>query len=337
MIIVGIDFTSRPSKSKPLTCLNCEFDGTVLRAGELVEWPSFEGFDAFLLSSGPWITGIDFPFGHSRRFIENIGWPKRWRDYVEFVGSMERSDFRAKLDEYRKPRPTGDKEHRRSTDIAAGSISPQKLYGVPVGLMFFEGAPRLLQAGVTVPGVLDGDPHRIVVEAYPGVLARRLIGRRGYKNDTPKNQTADQANARRDILGKILDGNCVEDFGFNVEAPINLRDDPTGDQLDALLCAMQAAWAWQQREYDFGAPSGLDPSLEGWIADPVTCAKTNKLDSGDKEAIGFGTPDAHSIRRSKKRTVGGTNLVSLPRRILDKAHSDGRSELSKIMFLLGAG
>jgi hypothetical protein len=44
--------------------------------------------------------------------------------------------------------------------------------------MFFEGPPRLLDAGVTIPYVQVGDPRRIVVEAYPGVLARQLIGRR---------------------------------------------------------------------------------------------------------------------------------------------------------------
>lgn len=59
-------------------------------------------------------------------------------------------------------RPPGDKEHRRVTDIAAGSISPQKIYGVPVGLMFFEGAPRLIKSGVTIPILQTGDPSRIV-------------------------------------------------------------------------------------------------------------------------------------------------------------------------------
>ena len=73
MKVIGIDFTSRPTKSKPLTCLNCEFDGTVLKATKLLEWPSFEGFDAFLCSSGPWIAGIDFPFGQAHRFIETRG------------------------------------------------------------------------------------------------------------------------------------------------------------------------------------------------------------------------------------------------------------------------
>lgn len=38
-------------------------------------------------------------------------------------------------------------------------------------------------------------------------------------------------------------------------------------QLDALLCAIQAAWAWTQRDQGFGLPKHVDP-LEGWIADP---------------------------------------------------------------------
>jgi hypothetical protein len=102
-------------------------------------------------STGPWIAGIDFPFGQARRFIETIGWPCGWADYVRHAQSLTRSGFREALNAYRKTRRSGDKEHRRQTDIAAGSVSPQKLYGVPVGLMFFEGAPRLVASNVTIP------------------------------------------------------------------------------------------------------------------------------------------------------------------------------------------
>jgi hypothetical protein len=38
-------------------------------------------------------------------------------------------------------------------------------------------------------------------------------------------------------------------------------------QLDALVCAIQAAWAWTRRDHGFGLPEHVDP-LEGWIADP---------------------------------------------------------------------
>jgi hypothetical protein len=262
-----------------------------------MEWRSYEGYEEFLNSSGPWIAGIDFPFGQARKFIENIGWPDRWYDYVELVSSMKRAEFRSVLDEYRNPRTIGDKEHRRLTDVAASSISPQKLYGVPVGLMFFEGAPRLLEANVMVPGVLDGDPNRVVVEAYPGVLAKRLIKRRSYKQDNPRKQTSDQAAARRDLLGTILDGVCSKSYGFSVEAPLDLSDDPTGDRLDTLLCAMQAAWAWQHRKNNFGAPSNFDP-LEGWIADPITCSKMNTIYGSTKNSVSIDDLETHPIQKS---------------------------------------
>ncbi len=268
MKIYGIDFTSRPSPRKPITCLACELEGTTLRAGELMEWPGFEGFESALGAPGPWIAGIDFPFGQARRFIETIGWPETWQDYVGHAHALGRQGFRTALDAYRAGRPPGDKEHRRTTDIAAGSISPQKLYGTPVGLMFFEGAPRLLASGVTIPGLHAGDPDRIVVEAYPGVLARNLIGRRGYKQDVRQKQTPAHQDARQDLLRHIIGAALLPGYGLQVDAPMELAEDPGGDHLDALLCAIQAAWAWRRREEGFGAPDACDP-LEGWIADPA--------------------------------------------------------------------
>jgi hypothetical protein len=167
MNVIGIDFTSSPSRRKPLTCMHCTLDGNILRAHSLEEWADFGLFDEALKKPGPWVAGIDLPFGQSRTFIKNIGWPNDWADYVAHAASLGRQGFRDALEDYRRERPKGDKEHRRKTDIAASSISPQKLYGVPVGLMFFEGAPRLVRSGVTIPGLQSGDAQRIVVEAYP--------------------------------------------------------------------------------------------------------------------------------------------------------------------------
>lgn len=247
--------------------MHCTLEGRLLRANRLEVWPDFAPFEEALKVPGPWIVGIDFPFGQSRTFIENIGWPDDWAGYVEYAGSLGREGFRNALDAYRARRPFGDKEHRRATDVAASSVSPQKLHGVPVGLMFFEGAPRLVRSGVTIPALQSGDPERIVVEAYPGVLARQLIGRAGYKTDNPGKQTEKQHQIRHVMLDHILNGQIEASYGLGVQAPKNLADDPNGDQLDALLCAIQAAWAWTMREHGYGMPCGTD-SLEGWIADP---------------------------------------------------------------------
>jgi hypothetical protein len=274
MKILGVDFTSSPKPKKPITCLPCVFDGKCLRAEQLEKLCDFDKFERLLREAGPWVCGIDFPFGLARRFVETIGWPPIWREYVLHARSFGRKGFRATLDEYRQQRPAGDREHKRITDEKAGSISPQKLYGVPVALMFFEGAPRLVDANVTIPHLQAGDlqaASRIVVEAYPGVMARRLLGRRSYKNDQQKKQLPDQFAARRELIHAIRSGKMRNFFDFEIDAPVELADDPSGDQLDALLCAMQAAWAWSQRENRFGAPAGIDP-LEGWIADPEACS-----------------------------------------------------------------
>lgn len=178
---------------------------------------------------------------------------------------MTRQEFRSTLDNYRASRPAGDKEHLRATEIAAGSLSPMKLYGTPVGLMFYEGAPRLIRAGVTIPGLLEGDRGRIVVEAYPGVLSRGLIGQWGYKQDTMAKQTDEQHQARADLLTAIRSDTLRATREFTVEAPDSLIDDPSADELDALLCAIQAAWAWTRRAGSYGMPPDNDP-LEGWIA-----------------------------------------------------------------------
>jgi hypothetical protein len=124
-----------------------------------------------------------------------------------------------------------------------------------------------------VPNLQIGDPTRIVVEAYPGVLARKFIGTQSYKNDSKKKQTDTQRVVRRNLLRQLTD-DYLTDYGLNVVADKSLAEDPTGDELDALLCAIQAAWSWTQRENGFGAPSNVD-ALEGWIADPK-CRQSGK-------------------------------------------------------------
>jgi hypothetical protein len=267
MQIDGIDFTSRPRRGKPITCAACTLREGRLSLDDLLLWDDFAGFEAASQRPGPWMAGIDFPFGQARRLIEDLGWPATWDGYVAHAATLGRAGFRALLDAYRAGQPPGKKEHRRATDRAAGAISPQKLYGTPVGLMFFEGAPRLRAAGVQIPGLRSGDPDRTVVEVYPGVLARTLIGRHGYKQDTKAKQTHEQARARRDLLGALGGSAFADAYGITVEAPPDLAEDPSGDRLDALLCAIQAAWAWTRRDQGFGLPEEVDP-LEGWIADP---------------------------------------------------------------------
>jgi hypothetical protein len=145
------------------------------------------------------------------------------------------------------------------------------LYGVPVGKMFFRGAPRLLKSSVSVLPCRPTADNRLVVEAYPALLARRLIGRRGYKSDSRQKQTRAREEARAEIVQGIRSPELQARYGFQIELSDRMAhcciQDPTGDTLDALLCAVQAAWAYTQRDRNYGLPAPCDP-LEGWIVDP---------------------------------------------------------------------
>ena len=121
-----------------------------------------------------------------------------------------------------------------------------------------------------LPGLLEGDRSRVALEAYPGLLARELIGRRSYKSDTRAQQTPERLIARKDIVDALEQGRSR--LGLRLRLSHAQRDalaaDATGDRLDAVLCLMQAAWASQRPGH--GLPAGVDP-LEGWIvsAQPV--------------------------------------------------------------------
>lgn len=266
--VYGIDFTSSPSRRKAITCVRARLEGSNLAFEELLHWPDFDSFESLLAAPGPWVAGIDFPFGQARQLVDGIGWPGAWAGYVREVASLDRHGFREALENYKRDRPPGDKHHKRACDVLTRSQSPQTLYGTPVGLMFYEGAPRLLQSGVHLPYHHDGDPSRTVLEAYPGVAARRLIGTASYKNDSPRKQTDEQQRARQQLFAGLTGEAGQRLYGLSIDAPPRLADDPGADDLDALICAVQAAWGYRQAGDNFGAPDNLD-RLEGWIADPT--------------------------------------------------------------------
>lgn len=228
--------------------------------------PDWIGFETWLARPGPWIGGFDFPFGLPRQAIVDLGWPLNWPDLVSHCRKLGRDDFRTALDRYRESRPYGDRYAHRTTDRPAGSHSPLKLVNPPVGLMFLEGAPRLLDAGVTLPGLHGADSLRLGLEAYPGFAARQII-RGSYKNDAKMKQTPERSNVRRAMVAALMASK--NQFGFRLiatsEMTASLIADGSGDRLDAVLCAMQAGWAWLRRDQNFGMPALVD-KLEGWIA-----------------------------------------------------------------------
>ena len=288
MLIIGVDFTSAPRRQKPITSVTGRYIDDRLVVENFSRMVSFDQFETLLEREGPWIAGMDFPFGQSRKFVQNMNWPMSWERYVSLVAGMSRDQFANALEAYKAPRMEGDKEHRRETDRLAGAISPQKLYGVPVGKMFYEGARRLLSTSASILPVRVTGDNRLVVEAYPALVARRFTQGEGYKSDTRARQTEAQRRAREKIVAGLRSDAFMAEYGYEVQYSEPDRsmmiDDPTGDELDALLCAIQAAWAWKERNSGFGIPEDVDV-LEGWIIDPALRSGCQRVPQGWRKGL----------------------------------------------------
>jgi len=190
---------------------------------------------------------------------------------MRIIASMDKKQFEETLMRYREGRPAGDKQHLRATDVLAGACSPMMLHRVPVGKMFFEGATRLLKSDVSILPCRPADDSRIVVEGYPALVARRLIGKRSYKSDERGKQTIEREMARKEIIGGLRSEALVNCYGLRVELTDEVAEmlmrDAMGDKLDAVLCAVQAGWAFLQRDKGYGIRMDCDRE-EGWVVDP---------------------------------------------------------------------
>ena len=257
-----MDFTCAPGRAKPIAVASGLLHESTLEVDRVEKLETFAAFEAFLARPGPWIGGFDFPFSLPRELVRDLGWPAEWPALVRHCAALSRLQFRAALDAYRNTRPFGSRYAHRATDLPAGSSSPMKLVNPPVALMFHEGAPRLLAAGVHVPALLEGESSRVALEAYPGLLARKQLGiRESYKSDTRSEQTPARTAARRRILKALKQGQPLR-IVLKTALEKRLVADGSGDTLDAVICAVQAAWAAGRVRY--GLPTHVPPA-EGWI------------------------------------------------------------------------
>jgi hypothetical protein len=266
MLLAGIDFSCNPSRRKPITIATGRLAGARLVVDAVAEIATLAGFEAWLETPGPWLGGFDFPFGLPRAFVDANAFGSSAAEVIAAVRSRcpTRMAWRSFIDSWGNAQPAGARLLHRRTDAASPvtSTSPMQTRYVPVGLMYYEGVARLVDAGVTIPGLgRDGDPARIALEAYPRRLAHALVERRSYKNSALDDRRA----AREAIVVGLEAGQ--ERFGFALACDAALRtsllDDASGDRLDAVLCLAQAAIASRRARY--GVPDDVDP-VEGWIA-----------------------------------------------------------------------
>lgn len=262
--LLGVDFSSAPTPRKPITLARGERRGASVWLDRVDACASLAEFAARLAEPGPWLGAFDLPFGLPRELVETLRWPTEWAALMRHYRALGRDEVRARFKAFCAARPPGRKWARRACERPAGSSPAMKWVNPPVALMLHAGAPLLLDAGVHLPGLHDGDRSRVVLEGYPGLLARELIGARSYKADDRARHTAARRAARAELVDALEHGRTRLGLRLRLSPAqcAELIDDAAGDRLDAVLCLMQAAWA--DGRPGWGLPPGIDP-LEGWI------------------------------------------------------------------------
>ena len=262
--LAGIDFTSRPTRRKPITvALGHLYQGAV-RLERIEAHADNAAFAAWLRTPGPWLGVFDLPFGLPRELVLALGWPTEWLPLMRHYASLPREEIRATFAAFCAARPVGAKFAHRATDGPAGSSPSMKWVNPPVAYMLHAGVPLLLEAGVHLPGLHGGDASRVALEGYPGLLAREVLGARPYKSDDRAKQTTARFIARKDLLDALEQGRTRLQLRLRLSHAQrdDLTADASGDRLDAVLCLVQAAWASTRPNH--GLPLSIDP-LEGWI------------------------------------------------------------------------
>ena len=192
MTLIGCDFSSSPTKRKPVVVAVGHAKAGRVQLQSLLRFDTLASFADWLKQPQTWVGGFDLPFGLPRELVETLNWPRDWLPCMQHYAALSRAEIRDTFKAFCDARPVGGKFAHRATDTPAGSSPSMKWVNPPVAFMLHAGLPLLIEAGVTLPrlhapvvpdaaaaasSVAESpQPLRVALEAYPGLLARELIG-----------------------------------------------------------------------------------------------------------------------------------------------------------------
>lgn len=303
-LLAGVDFTSRPTRRKPITVALGHLESGTVRLDRIESHATLDSWAGWLGAPGAWLGVFDLPFGLPRELVAALGWPTQWPALMRHYAALSRSQIRDTFAAFCDARPVGAKFAHRATDAPAGSSPSMKWVNPPLAFMLHAGVPLLIAAGVEIPGRQAGDPARVALEGYPGLLAREVLGAgshlhphlyslapsranspahsnsgsnprstplsnprpyaRSYKSDDRAKQTPDRLIARIDLIDALDRGHTR--LGLRLKLSHAQRDELIGDASGDRLDAALCLMqaAWASTRANYGLPLDIDP-IEGWI------------------------------------------------------------------------
>ncbi|HKW83638.1 MAG TPA: DUF429 domain-containing protein, partial [Burkholderiaceae bacterium] len=119
--IAGIDFTSAPSRRKPIVVALGRREGDAVVLERFESHTAFDTFTHWLQAPGPWLGVFDLPFGLPRELVLALGWPTEWPVLMRHYAALPRAEIRSTFAKFCAARPAGGKFAHRATDGPAGS------------------------------------------------------------------------------------------------------------------------------------------------------------------------------------------------------------------------
>ena len=106
-MLVGCDFSSSPSKRKPIViALGSAKQGRV-QLQELLRFETLDAWAQWLAQPMDWVGGFDLPFGLPRELVETLNWPTEWLACMQHYASMSREEIREQFKAFCNARPVG--------------------------------------------------------------------------------------------------------------------------------------------------------------------------------------------------------------------------------------
>lgn len=329
MKIFGINFTENPSPKNSISIAICDFKKNHgLSVHKVESFSSLADFEAFLKLKGPWFAGVNFPLGQPKQFLEKMSLPAGWNNYIKNIHKWKPSEFEKKVKQYTTKLPKGTKLPLRITDIFAGGESPLKNKGSHSLGRFYEGTQSLLKSGVSIFPCYPKKDNRIVIETLPSLVARRFKVQEGHG----KKKKSESEIIHKEVIKGLETPEFEHDFDFKLFIDDTLKlhciEDVKGNSLDAILSAVQTAWAYNVGKPNYGIPDLHHPSIqsEGWIIDP------SLVNGIAKSRNRFGSELAEFIQKGGLDSKRSFNLMGHIQRLSNIGRAlSGERDLSALL------